>query len=186
MKKLMPALFLLIFSGNAFSLSIYDSLSDSQKSVLKTIVAQLGIKDDDNSIKEKLYNESSFIFDQRWSSYWTGLNELARSNYQDGREKGFVEIALNNSEHGTIFLTYIYKPETNQIILVSRQIRHGSNSLVLEEFNKRKADTDSYVLRHESGNYALLQKKGKVSFEFFHVSGNTGSLVYQSQTAIDL
>src|SRR5690606_37847700 len=81
MKKLLPFLLLLAFSSNAFALNLYDSLSEPQKSVLTTIVTQLGIKDDDNSIKEKLYNESSFIFEERWSSYWTGLNELARSNY---------------------------------------------------------------------------------------------------------
>lgn len=186
MKKLLPFLLLLAFSSNAFALNLYDSLSEPQKSVLTTIVTQLGIKDDDNSIKEKLYNESSFIFEEGWSSYWTGLNELARSNYKDGKEKGFIELALNNSKHGTVFLTYIHKPEAKQIILVARQIRHGSSSLVLEEFGKRKADTDKYELRHESGNYALLQQKGKVSFEFFHVSGNTASVVYQSQVAIDL
>src|SRR5690606_12760120 len=146
MKKLLPFLLLLAFSSNAFALNLYDSLSEPQKSVLTTIVTQLGIKDDDNSIKEKLYNESSFIFEERWSSYWTGLNELARSNYKDGKEKGFIELALNNSKHGTVFLTYIHKPEAKQIILVARQIRHGSSSLVLEEFGKRKADTDKYEL----------------------------------------
>lgn len=185
MKKIL-SLALCLLSFNSFALGGYESLTDVEKSALKSIVNQLGISDSDNSIKKKIHDTSSFAFEGQWGSYWTGLAELSASKYKDGTEKGVIEIALNSSKNGTIFLTYIYKPEVSQIIVFSKQIRHGSKKLLLDEFEKRKNDKEKYELRHEGDNYALLQEKGNVEFEFFHVSGGTGSLVYQSQRVIDL
>ena len=185
MKKLL-SLALCLLSFNSFALGGFESLTDIEKKVLKSIVKQLGITDTDNSIKKKIYDTSDFVFKGKWGSYWTGLTELSSSKFKDGNEKGVIEIALNNSELGIFFLTYIYKPEVKQIMLFSKQIRHGSKKLLLEEFEKRKTDKEKYKLRHEGSNYAMLQKKGKVDYEFFHVSGDTGSIVYQSQMAIDL
>jgi hypothetical protein len=185
MKKILSlALFLLSF--NSFALGGFESLQDTEKQLLKSIVEQLGISDSDNKIKMKIHDATSFAFDGHWGSYWMGLNELASSKYQNGKEKGVIEISLNNSKSGTYFLTFIYKPEVKQIVVFQKQIRHGSKKQLLDEYEKRKANTEAYELRHESDNYALLQEKGKVDFEFFHVSGDTGSLVYSSQRVIDL
>ncbi|KPM78619.1 MULTISPECIES: hypothetical protein [unclassified Pseudoalteromonas] len=185
MKKLL-SLALCLLSFNSFALGGYDSLTDIEKKVLKSIVTQLGITDSDNSIKKKIYDASDYAFEGTWGSYWTGLEELSSSKYKDGAEKGVIEIALNNSKNGTYFLTYIYKPETSQIILFSKQIRYGRKKHLLDEFEKRKNNKEKYELRHEGDNYAMLQEKGKVDYEFFHVSGGTGSLVYQTQGTIDL
>ncbi|MFT5594623.1 MAG: hypothetical protein ACI8SR_003014 [Oceanicoccus sp.] len=93
---------------------------------MKSIVKQLGVTDTDNSIKMKIYNTSSFAFKGTWGSYWTGLTELSSSKFNDNNEKGVIEIAINNSESGTFFLTYFYKPEVKQIMLFTKQIRHTS------------------------------------------------------------
>jgi hypothetical protein len=185
MKKLL-SLALCLLSFNSFALGGYESLTEQQQNVLKSIVKQLGITDKDNSIKFNIYNASTFAFDGDWSSYWTGLKELSSSKYQDGKEKGVIEIAFNNVEQGTIFLTYVYKPETKQIILFHKQIRHTGKKFLLEEFKKRKSDKETYEVRHEGSNYAMLQTKGKVDYELFHVKGDTGSLVYKGQLTIDL
>jgi len=185
MKKLL-SLALCLLSFNSFALGGYESLRDKEKKVLKSIVKQLGIKDSDNSIKKKIYDTSEFAFKGTWGSYWTGLSELSSSKFKDGNEKGIIEIALNNSESGTMFLTYIYKPGVKQIMLFSKQIRHQSKKVILDEFEKRKADKEKYELRHEGSNYAMLQEKGSVSYQFFHVVGDSGSLVYQTQRVIDL
>ena len=185
MKKLL-SLALCLLSFNSFALGGFESLTDNEKKVLKSIVKHLGITDTDNSIKNKIYNTSDFAFKGTWGAYWTGLNELSASKFKDGNEKGVIEVALNNSESGTFFLTYIYKPEVKQIMLLSKQIRHGSKKLLLAEFEKRKTDKEKYELRHEGSNYAMLQEKGKVDYEFYHVSGDSGSLVYQTQRVIDL
>lgn len=187
MKKLL-FLVLLLLSFNASALGGFESLSGSEKKLLKLIVERLGIEDKDNSIKQKIYDKSSFAFDGNWSSYWVGLNELSLSNYKDGKEKGFIELGINNPDNGTIFLTYLYKPEVKQIILNSKQIRYGTKKMLLDVFEERKSDKEKYVVKHESGNYALLQEKGQVSFEYYHVgaSADIGSLVYHGQVVIDI
>ena len=185
MKKLL-SLALCLISFNSLALGGFESLKDTEKKILKSIVKQLGITDTDNSIKQKIYNTSDHAFEGNWGSYWTNLTELSSSKFKDGNEKGVIELALNNSETGTYFLTYIYKPEVKQIMLLSKQIRHGTKKTLLSEFEQRKAKKEKYKLSHEGSNYAMLQKKGKVNYEFYHVSGDTGSLVYQSQSVIDL
>ena len=187
MKKLL-FLIVLSLSFNVYALGGYESLSENEQKLLKSIVERLGVKDKDNSVKKKLYDTSLFAFDGNWSSYWVGLTELSLSKYKDGAESGFVELGINNSENGTVFLTYLYKPEVKQIILTSKQIRYGAKKTILDVYEERKSDKEKYVVKHESDNYALLQEKGQVSFEYYHVgaSGDTASLVYQSQNVIDI
>ena len=185
MKKYIPLL-LCAISFHTMALGGFESLTETQQNVTKSIVNQLGVDDPDNTIKKEIYDTSSWAFDGQWGSYWTGLNELASSKYKDGKEKSVIEISLNNAKSGTIFLTYVYKPEARQIVIFQKQIRHGSKKLLLDEFAKRKADKEKYELRHEEDNYGLLQETGKVEFEFYHVSGDTGSLVYSNQRIINL
>ena len=185
MKKLF-SLALCLLSLNTVALGGFESLTDTEKKVMKSIATQLGITDTDNSIKMKIYDASSFAFKGKWGSYWTGLTELASSKFKDANEKGVIEIAINNSESGTFFLTYFYKPEVNQIMLFTKQIRHTNKKALLDVFEERKAKKQDYNLKHEGSNYGMLQENGKVNYEFYHVSGGTGSIVYQSQTAIDL
>ena len=185
MKKII-SLALCLLSFNSFALGGYESFTDKDKRLLKSIVKQLGITDSDNSLKKKIYDTTNYAFEGKWSAYWTGLTELSLSKYQDGKEKGVIEIAVNNVEQGTIFLTYIYKPEAKQIIVFQKQIRHTSKKFLLETYEERKSDKETYEVQHEGDTYGMLQKKGKVNYEFFHIKGNTGSLVYQSQSTIDL
>ncbi|MDN2661836.1 hypothetical protein OW492_00425 [Psychromonas sp. 14N.309.X.WAT.B.A12] len=185
MKKI-AAIIMCLFSFNSFALGVYDSLGEPQKTVLKSIVSQLGLVDKNNSIKTKIYNMSSYVFDGGWNSKWFGLDDLSGSRYVDGIEKGFIEVSINHAEQGTIFITYIYKPETKQIIVFTKQVRHGPKNLTLQIFEDNKSDKDSYVLSHEGANYALLQAKGLVNFQFYNIQSETGSLVYVAQGKIDL
>ncbi|WP_462158279.1 hypothetical protein [Pseudoalteromonas sp. GB56] len=184
MKKAL-LLALCIFNFQALALGGFDSLSSSEQQFINSVMDELGLKDSDSSAKMKVYDSISYVFEGSWDSYWLGLNELSASKYKDGLEKGLIEMSINNSNHGTIFLTFVYKPETKQIIIFNKQIRHGSKKTLLNEFEKRKAD-DKYKKQHEKDNYALLQEQGQVDFEYFHVTGDTGSLVYSSQLYIDL
>lgn len=52
-----------------------------------------------------------WVFDGQWGFYWIGLNELVFLKYKDGKEKGVIEILLNNVKSGIIFLIYVYKLE---------------------------------------------------------------------------
>jgi hypothetical protein len=185
MKKLITII-LLTLSFNSYSLGGYDSLNDTQKKVLKSIVSQLGIKDLDNSLKYKIYNNNSDSYSKSWNSYWLGLAELSASKLKDGKEKGFIEVMINNEEQGTLFLTYIYNHEVKQITVLSKQIRYSDKKLILDEFAKRKQNTDVYETKHETSNYGLLQEKGKISFELFHVGNDAASLVYNSYSIIDV
>lgn len=187
MKKFL-FLVVILLSFNASALGGFESLSESEQKLLKLIVERLGIEDKNNSIKQKIYDKSSFAFDGNWSSYWVGLNDLSLSKYKDGKEKGFIELGVNNSENGTVFLTYLYKPEVKQIILTSKQIRYGAKKTILDVFEERKSNKEKYVVKNESDNYALLQEKGQASFEYYHVgaSTDTASLVYQLQVVIDI
>lgn len=185
MKKIIT-FFLVILSFNTYALGGYNSLSDVQKKTLKTIVNQLGISDKNNAVKTKIYEKIDFAFASGWDAYWLGLNELSGSKYKDGLEKGYIELTLNSVDEGTLFFTFVYKPEAKQIILTSKQVRYGSKKRLLEVYEERKADKDKFEVRHESDHYAMLQKKGKVNFEFFHVGSNAASLVYTSQQYIDL
>ncbi|MEG3753104.1 hypothetical protein [Psychromonas arctica] len=184
--KVFAATIMCLFSFNSFALGVYDSLGEPQKTLLKSIVSQLGLVDKNNSIKTKIYNTSSFAFDGGWNSKWFGLNDLSGSKYEDDTEKGFIEVSINHADQGTIFITYLYKPETKQIIVFTKQVRHGPKNLTLEIFEENKSDKDSYVLTHEGPNYALLQLKGFVSYQFYNIQNETGSLVYTRQNKIDL
>ncbi|WP_436323027.1 hypothetical protein ACSEYT_01905 [Vibrio cidicii] len=180
------ALVLMIFSFNSYSLGGYGSLTDVQQKTLESIVKQLGISDNDNKVKEKIYNRIDYVFKSQWNSYWIGLNELSASKYTDGLDKGYVDISFNSANEGTLYFTFVYKPEAKQIILSSKQVRHTTRQRALEVYEERKAKTEEYKLVYESDNYALLQEKGKVSFEYYHVDSNTASLVYSMQHSIDL
>ena len=184
MKKAL-SLILIILSFNTYALGGYDSLTDTEKKLLTKIVNKLGIKAD-NDTKYKIYKANSYAFEGLWDAKMFNLNDLASSKLKDGQEKGFYEVAFNHKEQGTLFLTYIYKPEVKQIIVLNKQVRYGDKSLILEEFEKRKANEDKFSVTHEANNYGLLQVKGKVSYEFFHVGATAASLVYSSQTIIDI
>ena len=177
-----------LISINTYALGGYNSFSESQKKVLSSITERLGITDTDNSVKEKIFDSSNAAISGNWSANWTGLNELSRSKYKGEHEKGFVELAVNNENSGTMFLTYIYKPETKQILLITKQIRYVSKKTLLNIFSERKAKKNEYEVKHEEDGYALLQEKNKVSYEYYHVNGSdtSGSLTYHYQTSIDL
>jgi len=175
-----------IFSFNSYALGGYDSLTKSQQSVVKKIVEQLGINDTDNSVKYKVYEKIDYAFKGDWNTYWYGLTDLSASKYKDGKEKGFIEYAINNSEAGTLFLTFIHRPEVDQIIVMRKQVRYGEKTTILDAFEEKKADTENYKVTHEKDNYALLQKKGRVDFEYFHVGKSTASLIYADMSTIDL
>ncbi|MGF1818026.1 hypothetical protein, partial [Vibrio splendidus] len=145
-----------------------------------------GIPDKDNKVKEKIYNSIDYAFNSKWSSYWLGLKDLSASKYNDGKEKGYMDLSFNNADEGTLYFTFVYKPEVKQIILSSKQVRHATKKIALEIYEERKANTEEYEVKHESDNYALLQKKDKVSFEYYHVGSKTASLVYSGQEIINL
>jgi hypothetical protein len=184
MKNLLTII-LITFSFNIYALGGYDSLADVEKSLLTDIVNNLDINAD-NKFKYKLYKAHSFAFEGVWGSKAFRLNELAASKLKDGQEKGVYEVAFNHKDQGTVFLTYIYKPEVKQIIVLSKQVRYGDKSFILGLFEDRKMESEKYRVAHESDNYGLLQEKGKVSYEFFHVGATAASLVYSTQAVIDL
>ena len=186
MKIFFITLIFFIFSFNGFALGGYGALPEVTQKALKSIVNQLGIIDNNNKIKEKIYDANSWIFEGEFGWYWIGLNDLSSSNYKDGKEKGYIELGINNGEYGTVFVTYMYKKEAKQIIITTRQIRYGSKNIVLEEYSKRKNSSEEYEVRHENDKFALVQEAGKVNFAYFHVSGDTGSVSYVSQRAIDI
>ncbi|PWI32051.1 hypothetical protein DI392_17895 [Vibrio albus] len=185
MRKIITFL-LVVFSCNALALGGYESLSDTQKKVIGKVTDQLGIKDTDNAVKKKIFDSIEFAFNSDWNSYWLGLNELSASKYKDEQEKGFVELSFSTSKEGTLFFTFIYKPEVNQIILSKKQVRYSSKSVVLGTFEERKADKEHYKIIYEKDNYALLQTKGKVDYEYYHVGTDAGLVVYEMQSTIDL
>jgi hypothetical protein len=186
MKTLISILFLLTISINSYALGGYESLGDSVKTVTKTITKELGIVDADNMIKKKIYDEISYAFEGNWNAFWIGLNESSSSKLDDSNDKGVIEYIFNNEDQGTLLITFVYKPEVNQIIITERQIRYGNKKTLLEVFEERKNDESSYKIIHEKSNYAQLQKKGKVSYEFYHVGVEASSLVYLSQSIIDI
>ena len=183
----MTKFILIIFSFvsfNSYALGGYNSLSESHKKVTKQIVATLGIEAD-KSTKYKIYDDISYMFNSDWHSMKFGLDELSSSKFKGENSKGIVELAFNSKDQGTVFLTYIYKPEIKQILVLKKQVRYGQKDKLIAEFERRKKEQDQYIVLHETDSYALLQQKGKVSYEFFHIGNSTASLVYSSQNVID-
>ncbi len=177
---------LLSLSFNTYALGGFGSLSESEQKSLESIVKQLGISDKNNTVKEKIYNSIDFAFNSKWNSYWLGLKDLSASKYDNGLEKGYMDISFNTADNGTLYFTFVYKPEANQIIVSSKQVRHTTRKTALDVYEERKSDTNKYEIKHETDNYALLQEKGKVSYEYFHIGSNSASLVYSSQLLINL
>jgi len=179
-------IFIIGFKTSLFALGGFSSLSTPEQKTINIIVKQLGISNPSNEVKYKIYKSISFAFNSSWSNYWLGLNELSASKYEKGKEKGLIDYVFNNKDNGTLFFTFVYKPEVNQVVVFKRQIRHGEKSVILDLFEKRKSDTEVFEIRHDKDNYAMLQKKGIVSYQLYHVGASTASLTYYSQSIIDL
>lgn len=184
MKKIIVIILTLV-SFNSYSLGGYGSLSEPQKTVTTQIVSSLGLEDDEN-IKYKIYNDMSGVFKSGWNSIRFKLDDLKSSKFKGEYSKGVVEIAFNSKDQGTMFYTYVYKPEVKQIFVFKKQVRYGSKANFIAEFEKRKNKEGEYTVSHESDTYGLLQEKGTVDYEFFHIGNGAASLVYSSQRIINI
>lgn len=189
--KYFTSLFLtlaVVFSSTAHAQKFggFESYDSGARSLLNTIVNQLGIQDSDNSIKVKVYEKINTALEGHWYSYWIGMNDLASSQYQDGEEKGFIQVLLPTNESGIWILTLAKTPGVPQIILSMAQVRHGSQDAALSVYNERKNDSENYVVNNESDNFAFIQEKGQVAFSMLNIGTGTASVVYVTQFAIDL
>lgn len=180
------ALILATLSCHAFALGGFKSLDTETQTVLTWIVDQLGIKDNSHSTKMKLHDAIDFMFEGDWNTNWLGLNDVAASRYQDGRELGYIELLTNSAEHGTVSITFNYQPSTKQIISTTRQVRYTTRKALLDIYNERKANKEEYNLEHENDHYAMLSKVGLIDYEYYHVGSDSGSITYVSQNIIDL
>ena len=175
----------LSINTNAIALGGFSSLSSAQQKIVNGIVSQLGIKSPDDKIKMRIYDEISYAFESNWNSYWLGLNELEASKYKEEKEKGVVEYVFNNESNGTLFFTFVYKPDVDQVIIFKRQIRHAGKSTILKLYEERKDDKKFKVI-HETDSYGMLQEKGKVRYQVYHVGTATSSLVYYQQAVVNV
>jgi len=177
-------LLLFVYAGGAFALGGFDSFSEPTRNILKTIVQELEVSDQDNSVKEEIYNSLDYIFSANYYAYWLGNNDLSKSKYEG--KGGFVQYMMPTKENGVYLVNFSKRPDVDQIIITTSQIRHGSQEGALEIYEKNKSDSDSYKLLKETDSYAMFQKTGQVSFEIFNVGTGTGSAIYTSQTYVDL
>ncbi len=182
--KVFSFILLFFYAGGAFALGGFDSFSEPTRNILSTIVKELEVSDQDNSVKEKIYNRLDYIFSADYYAYWLGNNDLSNSKY-DGKG-GFIQYMVPTKESGVYLVNFSKRPDVNQIIITTSQIRHGSQKGALEVYEKNKEDSDSYKLLKETDSYAMFQKTGQVSFEIFNVGTGTGSVIYTSQTYVDL
>lgn len=181
-------LLVVVFSQAAFAQGFggFESYGEGTKSLLNTIVNQLGITDPDNQVKVKVYDTIDVALNGHWYSYWVGMNDLASSQYQNGAEKGFVQIMLPTSDSGIWILTFNKAKDIPQIIVSMAQIRHGSQDGAMSVYNEKKNDPDNYEIKNESDTFAFIQERGKVAFSILNVGSGTGSVVYLNQFSIDL
>ncbi len=185
----MRLLFLILsltFTANTYALGGFDSLGESEKKILSQIEEQLGFKDPSNKIKSDIYNAISYVFESQWNSYWFGLTDLSKSKLTTDKNNGFYELTVNNKNNGTIFATFIYKPEVKQITIITRQVRHSTRKPVLERYQELKNNEAENKLIHETDNYALVRKKDYVDFSYFHLNSDTASVVYLDMRVIDV
>lgn len=181
-------LMLMMFSGtsNAQSFGGFGSYGSGTQSLLTTIVNQLGIQDSDNSVKVKVYEVINAALNGNWYSYWVGMNDLASSKYQDGAEKGFVQVLLPTNDSGIWILTFVKTKDIPQIVVSIAQIRHGSQDGALSVYSRKKGDSEKYEVKNENDNFAFIQEKGKVAFTMLNVGSGTGSVTYFSQFIVDI
>ena len=185
---LSSAFLLVLFTSQSFALGGYNSLDDPEKKLLNSIQEVLGFSDDKNhSVKYKIYNNIKFGFESNWNSYWLGPAHLGSSKLKKHDSSGQMELIINNKENGTLFDTFIYNEKTKQITIISRQVRYSSREEIVGAFENRKKDTKKYEIKHETDDYGMLQEKGYISYELFHISGSSiaGGLVYIGMTMID-
>ncbi|MGC8121221.1 hypothetical protein [Marinobacter sp. VGCF2001] len=164
----------------------FESYGSGTKSLLNTIVDQLGINDPDNSVKMKVFDTIDVALESNWYSYWVGMNDLASSQYENGAEKGFLQVLLPTTESGIWILTFNKARDVPQIIISMAQIRHGSQDGALSVYNEKKNDSQNYEVKNEADTYAFIQEKGKVAFTLLNVGTGTGSVVYFNQFSVDL
>jgi len=186
--KLLALLLVVSFSQASLAQSFggFDSYGEGTKSLLTTVVKQLGVSDPDNSVKVKVFDTIDVALEGNWYSYWVGMNDLASSKYQDGAEKGFVQVMLPTNDSGIWILTFNKAKDIPEIIVSMAQIRHGSQDGALSVYNEKKNDTENYEVKNESDKFAFIQEKGKVAFSILNVGTGTGSVVYFNQFAVDL
>ncbi|MBU2978182.1 hypothetical protein [Alteromonas sp. C1M14] len=185
MKKLL-LIASLLFSFNAAALDEYGTLDEGIRTLITSVVSELKLSND-NDTKMKIYNAISFVFtdDNEWSSYWIGYGDTGNSRIKSD-EITYIEQFINTSDKGMFFLTFVYDKKVDQLLLSSKQIRHGTDKEVLGVFSETKNNTSDYELIHERDNFAMTQKSGYVDFAGFSVMDGTGSIVYFDQIVIDL
>lgn len=184
MKKIL-SLFAFLLSFNACALDAYSSADEGVKTLIKAVMTELKLEESLETEK-KIFNAISFVFtdDNDWNSYWLGYNDLGDSKITNPSIT-YIEQFINTSDKGMFFLSFLYDKRVNQILLSTKQIRHGSDKEVLDVFSGLKSD-DEYEVSHEEDSYALTQKSGWVDFAGFSVMGGTAAIVYFDQVTIDL
>lgn len=189
MKFLKPffLIYVIFFSSTATAQSLggFGSYESTTQSMLTTITNQLGIQDSGNSFKEDTYNSLSFALDGTWHFYWIGLNDLAKSKYVNGAEKGFIQVLLSTVD-ATYIVTFAKNKDIAQVIVSIAQVRHGSQDNAITAFRGKKGDSETYDVETENDNYAFIKEKGKISFSMFNVGPDTGSVTYFDQIFIDI
>lgn len=164
----------------------FNSLPEPQRNVLQHIVRYLGIEDSSNQAKMKINDHMGFIFSaSNWNSYLNHLGEIASSRYENELNSGYVTISFNTSDKGIFFLTFIHKPETEQVFLDIQQMRYGTRTALLELYNEGK-NSDEFRTIHDTDTHALLQKDGYVSYQYFNIFNDHGAVVYRDFKIIGL
>jgi hypothetical protein len=164
----------------------FNSLSEPRQSVLNQIVHYLGIEDSSNEVKMKIYDQIDYVFSaEQWNSYLNHLDELSVGNYTEELGKGYITFSFNTNDNGLYFLTFIYKPEAEQIFVETQQIRYGKRDAALEVYNETKAD-EEFVAVHDTDTHALLKKDGYLTYRYFNVDSDNGALVYRRFMVIDI
>ncbi|MFT5760158.1 MAG: hypothetical protein ACI9LM_004942 [Alteromonadaceae bacterium] len=183
MKNLLLAVTLLL-STNVFAIDAYSTESENVKKVIKLVIKSLKAPDSIETEK-KIHKAIKHAFTSDWNSYWLGYNDLSSSKIKNP-EVSFIEYLVNTEEHGTYFFSFLYDKKSNQILINNKQIRYGTKDTALELFTKNKDNTEKYEIRHEKDTFAMLQVKGKVDYEAFNIGSTSASVIYFSQTIIDM
>lgn len=175
-----------LFSFNAAALDEFGTLDEGVRTLITSVVTELKLPNN-NATKMDIYNAISFVFadDNDWSSYWLGYGDVSNSRIKSN-EITYIEQFINTSDKGMFFLSFIHDKKENQLLLSSKQIRHGTDKEVLGVFSETKGNTNEYEMIHEKDNYAMAQKKNYVDFSGFSVMDGTGAIVYFDQVVIDL
>lgn len=183
MLKIAVCTLLLTISLSAYALDEISAIPQSHQKVLSTITKELGIKDTDNSVQQKIYETINHALNENWYSYWVGNGDLEKSKFKDDKVRIVDLIIPNNSRINNI--TFTYFPAAQQIFYTQKEFVEGSSEIVMDAFRKAKANSELKNLK-ESDKYAFFKKDGFVKFDIYHVKAPNGGVAYISYGLIDV